>query len=631
MSAELLSPDVIGAVKTAATPLAIKAVTELAARVAGSLSTALAKPLKEVALNLTSNFGPHLAVTYDRCTKLKTLVNPMEPVNLLDQYVGLKFKCGEKTFDDFGIIEEVRARKRVVISGTGGGGKTIFTKYIWISLFENPRGQIPVFVELRRLNELSSDDLQSFIYHSIVGSHANVPRSVFDKGVASGLFVFILDGFDEVAKEKKASVERQILELGRNNPDCPMVVSGRPDEAFDAWQSFSNFEVLPLSKKQVIELVNKLKFDRATKKKFIARIDADLYEKHRSFLSTPLLATLMLLTFNQFADIPEKIHLFYEQAFDTLFARHDALKEAFKRDMHSDLSIDVFKKYFSYFCLVSYYDEKIEFTDSEIKRYIARGLKIENAKINKEHFLKDLQESVCVIQRDGLSLVFTHRTFQEFFAAYCLSRLSKRHFRPIVEKIANRWSDNVMQMLYDMNDDLLETEYLLPAAQELLDAFDRAAPDIDFLHKYCTNCTTRVLISEGQQPRFMGDDVNTIRGVLRQLFSKDYKAVTAKFPRYRRLDRIAMKDVSQSLLKETRQKSLGLSIDVEASGKCNAVVQSPKNGNAGKKINADWFQKSGFASYARDDMDFIRSVTARLSEKAAKRNTTLEKLFGIED
>jgi hypothetical protein len=28
---------------------------------------------------------------------------------------------------------------------------------------------------------------------------------------------------------------------------------------------------------------------------------------------------MMLLTFDQFADIPEKIHLFYEQAFETLF------------------------------------------------------------------------------------------------------------------------------------------------------------------------------------------------------------------------------------------------------------------------------------------------------------------------
>ena len=33
----------------------------------------------------------------------------------------------------------------------------------------------------------------------------------------------------------------------------------------------------------------------------------------------------MLLIFNQYADIPEKTHVFYDQAFDTLFARHEKL------------------------------------------------------------------------------------------------------------------------------------------------------------------------------------------------------------------------------------------------------------------------------------------------------------------
>lgn len=628
MATDILTPEVIAAAKTTATPIATKAVLGLAGRVAKSLSGALAKPLKDVALNLTTNFGPHLEITYDRCTKLKTLVNPDEPVDLLSQYVNLKFKCADRSYDDYGAIDEIRKRKRVVVSGTGGGGKTIFTKYIWISFFENPRGQIPVFVELRRFNEISADDLLSFIYHSIVASHANVPREVFDKGVASGLFVFILDGFDEVAKEKKKNVERQLLDLAKNNPECIMVVSGRPDEVFDAWQSFSNFEVLPLSKPQVVELVKKLKFDKTTKRKFIARINADLYNKHRSFLSTPLLATLMLLTFNQFADIPEKIHLFYEQAFDTLFARHDAMKESFKRDMHSKLTIDVFKKYFAYFCLVSYFDEKLEFTQSEITRYLSRGLRIENAKLNKENFLKDLQESVCVIQRDGLNLVFTHRTFQEFFAAYCLSRLSKKHFRPIVEQIAGRSSDNVLQMLHDMNDDLLETEYLLPTAQDFLNGFDEADPDTDFLYKFTNGGIIMIYFSKDGQPRVHFEEDKPVRTAMRDLFPKEFKSIASKYNKYRRQDRLALDTVTKNLAKEVGLQSTRIFLTVGSTGACTARVQSKKNHS---KIEADWFQKSGFVNYAQDYMVFFRAMTRRLSEKAARRDTTLEKLFGIED
>jgi hypothetical protein len=576
MPGELISPELIATLKSTATPVAIKAVTELATRVAATLSTSLTKPLRDVAVNLSTNFGPHLATTYDRCTKLKTLVNPDEPAGLLDQYVSLKFKCNAKEYDDFQTIDEIRSRKRVIISGTGGGGKTIFTKYLWISFFENPRGQIPIFFELRRVNDIQADSLLALIYFTIVETHAKVSKETFDKGVENGLFVFILDGFDEVVKEKKESVEKQILELARNNPECVIVVSGRPDDSFDAWQSFSNFTVQPLSKTQVVGLVQKLTFDKATKRKFIRRLNTDLNDKHKSFLSTPLLASLMLLTFNQFADIPEKIHLFYEQAFDTLFARHDAMKEAFKRDMHAGLSVDMFKKYFSYFCLVSYYDSKIEFTPTEIKRYIKRGLKIENAKVDTEKFLKDLQESVCVIQRDGLNLIFTHRTFQEFFAAYCLARLSKKHFSPIVEKIANRWSDNVLKMLHDMNDGLLETEYLLPATAALIEKFNSSSDG--FLRKYLGGDLLTVIYIKGDsQPRFHHEDTVTIRGNLRQLYPAEYKAITDKFTRYRRKDRIAVDPLFKKIERDfPKLGAARIKIVIDEEGDARATI--PANG-----------------------------------------------------
>jgi hypothetical protein len=294
--------------------------------------------------------------------------------------------------------------------------------------------------------------------------------------------------------------------------------------------------------------------------------------------------------------------------------------------MHSNLSIDVFKKYFSYFCLVSYFDQKIEFTTAEIKRYIARGLNIENAKVNTDQFLKDLQESVCVIQRDGLNLVFTHRTFQEFFAAYCLARLSKKHFRPIVEKIANRSSDNVMQMLHDMNDDLLETEYIIPATKLFLSEFDENTED-DFLYKYSRNGSISVHYIKGEnQPRVYHFDQTVIRGLLRQLFEKEFKAVGDRFQRYRRKDRIAMHAFFAKLERDfPKVPMMKLPIAIDRSGVCRTELPGDKT------VEAPWFKNSGFIDYAKDDMAFMRRLDDLLSTKAAKRDTTLEKIFGIEE
>jgi hypothetical protein len=120
-----------------------------------------------------------------------------------------------------------------------------------------------------------------------------------------------------------------------------------------------------------------------------------------------------------------------------------------------------------------------------------------------------------------------------------------------------------------------------------------------------------------------------IRGAMRQLFPKEFKFVVDKYNKYRRQDRIAMNEVVKRYLKESKFNSTRLTIQVEPSGECKARVQS--NGRNGPQIDADWFQKSGFVNYARDYMVFVRVVTRRLAEKAARRDTTLEKLFGIDE
>lgn len=442
--------------------VATKTFSYIFSALAKTILTSASKQIHHALTMDKSSLQSHIKATYERCTKIKTLINRDEPVDLLSLYVNLKFRSAHKAFDDFDLIERMDDLKRIVISGTGGGGKTIFMKYLWISLFENPKGRVPIFVELRRLNEGSNDRLDLYIYHSIVDTQASLSQKEFEAGVKAGRFVFILDGFDEIEEKKRDTLEQQILALAHNNPDLTIVVSSRADTRFDAWQAFSIFHVQPFSKVQTNELIGKLHYDRTIKKKFSDRVRRDLYDKHQSFLSNPLLTTMMLLTFDQFADIPEKIHLFYDQAFDTLFAKHDATKEAYKRRMYTQLSIDVFKRVFSSFCLATYYDEKYSVSDSECLSYLKKCLKIDQSSIDPSSYLKDLTESVCMLQRDGMDLVFAHRSFQEYFSAYFLARVSNANLDAVLKKIARRPTDNVIKMLYDMDQDFFERSLSCP-------------------------------------------------------------------------------------------------------------------------------------------------------------------------
>ncbi len=68
--------------------------------------------------------------------------------------------------------------------------------------------------------------------------------------------------------------------------------------------------MLPLSKEKSIKLIEKLPYyDEEVKSRFLKTLDKS-YTKSKRFCSNPLLLTLMLLTFEEFAEIPDRMHVF---------------------------------------------------------------------------------------------------------------------------------------------------------------------------------------------------------------------------------------------------------------------------------------------------------------------------------
>ena len=177
---------------------------------------------------------------------------------------------------------------------------------------------------------------------------------------------------------------------------------------------------------------------------------------------------MMLMTFDQFAHIPDKIHIFYEQAFETLFFRHDAIKQAaFRRKMYTNIAINDFKNCLSALCISSYAKEKFSFTEFEILDGIRAAARFAKLNFDERDYLSDLLESVCIIQRDGLFLSFTHRSFQEYFASSFISRSPSISVGPLLDRLCRRVQDSVVSMAFDMNRTLIEREWILPRLRDL--------------------------------------------------------------------------------------------------------------------------------------------------------------------
>lgn len=223
-----------------------------------------------------------------------------------------------------------------------------------------------------------------------------------------------------------------------------------------------------MQKKEVVALIKKLPYDKAVRNKFADAVKSTLYSKHESFLSNPLLATMMLITYDQFAHIPDKIHIFYEQAFETLFFRHDTSKEAaFQRKRYVDVAINEFKNCLSSLCIATYVRKQYQFSEAEILEAITSSCDYERVIVEPKLFLKDLLESVCIMQRDGLMITFAHRSFQEYFAAFFISRNPAVDIPRLLDSFCSQLEDNVISMAFDINRDLVERIWVQPRLGDL--------------------------------------------------------------------------------------------------------------------------------------------------------------------
>ncbi|MCZ7888667.1 NACHT domain-containing protein [Agrobacterium salinitolerans] len=439
--------------------------TSLISKAFTSVGSKTTSVFRDAWTKIFEDFEPFMKDAHQKNAFVRLLSQKDKDVELYSVYVKSSFICGDKQFDDDQLIFSINEGRNVVINGNGGAGKTFFMRHLWLTLFKNSGDLTPIFIELRKLNDLTSVDLKSFIRLTI-SRKKELDNDLFSHFCNAGRFCFILDGFDEIIQSQRDSAQRQILELSSEYPDCRFVVSSRYERRFAGWQNFDLYESQPFDLAKVRKLVERVPFDAAAKKLFSKQLDEDFYKQNKSFLSNPLLAIMMLMTFKENMDIPRRMNIFYDQAFTTLFQWHDATK-AFNRE--KTLDIDEFQRSFGIFCLLSYHQEKFEFTKSEVIDLIVKSSKFCGITKKPEDILKDYEETVNLLKQEGLKYIFIHRSFQEYFCAYALMRINPGKFADIFSAIRQRYDDNVLFMCFEMNRGIVLDEYVKPLFSKLRD------------------------------------------------------------------------------------------------------------------------------------------------------------------
>lgn len=439
------------------------------------------------AIQYNTAYTNYLANTYDKNGKIKTLIYRRVPKELYSFYECIGVECDGKIIDTSSITRLIEESNKIIITGTGGIGKSILFRHLFLNTVDTT-AYIPVLIELRKFNAFDIKDISLYdaIYQSLCENGFRLEKEYFEASLKEGGYIILLDGFDEINRDKVSRVTSEVKSLSDKYNENKFLISSRPTDNFIGWNDFSEMTALPLTKEQALSLISKIEFDESVKTTFYNALKTSLFRRYESFASNPLLLTIMLLTFNNHASIPEKLNDFYEEAFSTLFNMHDATKDCYVRDIRSKLGCEDFKTIFAYICFKSYFAGEFEFSESRLRGYIQSAKeKFTSLQFSVDDFQEDLTLSVCMLIKDGLDYRFAHRSFQEYFAAWYTCKITDE----LQQKLLSSWlgesnaavTDEYLLMLFNLQSEKVNKIILCPGIKKLKKIHDDKGFTIDLL------------------------------------------------------------------------------------------------------------------------------------------------------
>jgi len=421
--------------------------------------------------NIEKNIEEYLLRRYEKYLIIDTLVFPnkqtlfkslYEPLTLISQLNNKKEIEIKITGYPENFISEYF---RIIIEDTAGMGKSTVTKKLFLSIIEEGAG-IPILIELRQIN--SQNDFIKEIQTQFSPNGKKISLDIILELIYDGKFIFLFDGFDEISKDDKGFVIKELHKFIEKSNKNYFLITSRPEDSLTSFGDFHKFKIKPLKTEEAYSLLNR--YDLYSYNKIAVLLVEQLKQNRdkslEEYLTNPFLVSLLYKSFDYKKDIPLKKCQFYRQVFDALFESHDLSKEGYlKREKYSNLNIDDFERILRHFAFLTTIENKVEYD----KNYIIN--KIDRAKtytpdlnFSSSDLLKDLIETVPLFKKDGNYIKWAHKSLQDFFSAKFIWIDAKINQEEILKKIYNEEDqyrfDNLLDLFLELDPIMFENTIL---------------------------------------------------------------------------------------------------------------------------------------------------------------------------
>lgn len=366
--------------------------------------------------------------------------------------------------------------KRVIISGTGGLGKTMLMRHFLLDSIENDHARVPVFVSVKKYsNEYSS--FPDYICAQCLKYDPQLTKEKLLNLYTSRRCILILDGFDELDSQYREDFFEKFYDFIRVDFNNIIIMSSRPVET-SILNHFTTLYIHPLYDDQPQELVDKLSalhHDTSVGERFKSELTNNLSNTHKSYIENPLLLTLMLRIYEEYSTIPSDRFSFYHKAYEVLSHQHDARKAdgGFVRAYKTGLSPNKFADYFKKFCAYSLIlAGRTTFQEIEMQQFfdMVMNKTSEATDFSFDDFAYDATVSTGLMYHDFDRYDFIHRSMQEFFCAWYISEQEDSALYSIIMRLQNfgkGLSMGVLSMLDEMIHYKMEKYVYLPYLDDL--------------------------------------------------------------------------------------------------------------------------------------------------------------------
>lgn len=324
--------------------------------------------------------------------------------------------------------------KHTIIFGTVGQGKSILLRYLLGREIKSGT-HIPLLCELRNLESQSLITYLVERFAILVDLPPN--EELFTYFATNGKIAFLLDGFDEINLEKVPKISQELEDLANRFNACHIAITSRPDSECRYLTSFHTVKIQELAVSDLEPFYKRIGHDAEFAKLLVSAINKSP-TKIRELVTTPLLATLLAISYRAAQKIPLEFSEFYEELFQILLTRHDASKLGWQRGRKTKLNAREIQHVFEIFCFATR-RKSFVVIDHDVAIDLAKEC-LQDANItmvDAQNVIDDIKRVTCLLVEEGKKYQFVHSSVQEFFAA----RYVKTRSEPVAASFYKQLSD----------------------------------------------------------------------------------------------------------------------------------------------------------------------------------------------